>query len=198
MQKILVEVDFGGEFPIEMPIEEYIVLRATGKQFSKLEKALPAALVTVAARFLLPLLIRALPAIIALILPPLIRAGTNLLSQQGITSLVQGILGNIGRAIPQLSALLASPPAKGALATLLQNALSRIIPTLRGRDANEVSRELAQKLQEFLSGAGQTQAQQALTQALQSLPPQQAAEVTAAVGGAMAKAKIKIKGGWEI
>lgn len=198
MQKILVEVDFGGEFPIEMPIEEYIVLRATGKQFSKLEKALPAALVTVAARFLLPLLIRALPTIIAFILPSLIRAGTNLLSQQGITSLVQGILGNIGRAIPQLSALLASPPAKGALATLLQNALSRIIPTLRGRDANEVSRELAQKLQEFLSGAGQTQAQQALTQALQSLPPQQAAEVTAAVGGAMAKAKIKIKGGREI
>lgn len=198
MQKILVEVDFGGEFPIEMPIEEYIVLRATGKQFSKLEKALPAALVAVAARFLLPLLIRALPTIISFILPSLIRAGINLLSQQGITSLVQGILGNIGRAIPQLSALLASPPAKGALAALLQNALSRIIPTLRGRDANEVSRELAQRLQEFLSGTGQAQAQQALTQALQSLPPQQAAQVTAAVGGAMAKAKIKIKGGREI
>jgi len=167
MQKILVEVDFGGEFPIEMPIEEYIVLRATGKQFSKLEKALPAALVAVAARFLLPLLIRALPTIISFILPSLIRAGVNLLSQQGITSLVQGILGNIGRAIPQLSALLTSSPAKGALAALLQNALSRIIPTLRGRDVNEASRELAQRLQEFLSGAGQTQALQALTQALQ-------------------------------
>lgn len=184
-----VKINLGGEFDIEMPLNEYITLRAAGKH---LEKALPAALLALAGRFLLPLIIRALPTIISLVLPSLIRGGINLLSREGVSSLARNIVSNITRAIPQLSAIIASPAARGVIENFLQNALSNILPTLRGRDVNELSRELAQRLQQFLTGAGGTAAQQALTQALQTLPPQQAGQVTAALGGAVAKSKPKL------